>query len=462
MAGTQGADGKSRVLFYLGSFDSRNGKTPTLEGDSVEGHLTDERCDYYIDRNGNAWMRIGVEDKDGVGVPGNANGNAGNANWKETEKVGFLQANAITADMINAGSITADKIAANAITADKIATNAITADKIDVSTISIESLNTKPEKDSDSIQISDNYIHCLNSNGKKNLIISSDNLNNAKVEQILKNTDFESSEAVPNDRMIDIEMVRDDIMGCLTNLDVWFSSTIPHDIGYIFAGSSLHAVISLLAFDIPSNKWNSLIYQGGILAGNWNIIAGINATPYIVGGGGTDTFDTLSGITLLIYKKNKDGEWEEYTQRRLRGTWIDTNNVWNKSGYSGQKRYKFLYDFNSLNSNRITINDDGEYGLRFGIEYNAITMPSDTTTIIKSLSGFTKYSIEQKKPDTYTEIGKDGIIVYDGINVMKLNSDGVEMKSKKEESSADFFGWKVTSGGIYYCNGGSSWTQWNP
>ena len=151
LAGTQGADGKSRVLFYLGSFDNRNGKTPTLEGDSVEGHLTDERCDYYIDRNGNAWMRTGVEDKDSVGVTGNANGNTGNANWKESEKVGFLQANAITADMINAGSITAESAIVSKLFSEEIATNKINALNIVATDISAEVISGKTIQSSNTI-----------------------------------------------------------------------------------------------------------------------------------------------------------------------------------------------------------------------------------------------------------------------------------------------------------------------
>jgi hypothetical protein len=109
MAGTQGPDGKSRVLFYLGSFDSRDGKKPTLEGNSVTGLLDDDRCDYYIDENGQAWMRTGTA-KSATGL---SSGNSDNVNWKASTKVGFLQAGAITADMINTGSITANSALVN-------------------------------------------------------------------------------------------------------------------------------------------------------------------------------------------------------------------------------------------------------------------------------------------------------------------------------------------------------------
>ena len=188
LAGTQGNDGKSRVLFYLGSFyegTDDNKETPTLTGSTITGKLDDYRCDYYIDVNGQAWMRIGNKES-AIGLSTGNNTGEDKNYWKASEKVGFLQAGAITADMINTGSITSDsalvtalfaqnveasnliikasnidgeieadqilngtisatkisdgaiitsKIAANAITANEIAAEAITADKIAAHTI---------------------------------------------------------------------------------------------------------------------------------------------------------------------------------------------------------------------------------------------------------------------------------------------------------------------------------------
>jgi hypothetical protein len=100
LAGTQGSDGKSRVLFYLGSFEDG-----TLNGDSIEGLLTNDRCDYYISSNGTAWMRTGTSES-ATGYRGGPL--YGDQNWKESTKVGFLQAGAIHAEMINVNSITAE------------------------------------------------------------------------------------------------------------------------------------------------------------------------------------------------------------------------------------------------------------------------------------------------------------------------------------------------------------------
>ena len=124
MAGTQGIDGKSRVLFYLGSFETNKA---TLSGTSIFGKLTDDRCDYYIDKNGKAWMRTGTE----VSATGSSDGNSGDSNWKESETVGFLQAGAIHADMINANTFVGSDVIATAVNATEI-----NADNIKSGTIS--------------------------------------------------------------------------------------------------------------------------------------------------------------------------------------------------------------------------------------------------------------------------------------------------------------------------------------
>ena len=124
LSGTQGIEGKSRVLFYLGSYyegTPDKPEKPTLSG-GVSGFLNNERCDYYIDYNGDAWMRIG-EDRETYSTyanPAVAGGENFRRYWKAADKVGFLQAGAITADMINTGSITADSALVTTLFAEDI------------------------------------------------------------------------------------------------------------------------------------------------------------------------------------------------------------------------------------------------------------------------------------------------------------------------------------------------------
>lgn len=162
LAGTQGIEGKSRVLFYLGSYEREKA---TLSK-SIPTVFNDIRCDYYIDSNGNAWMRKG-KTTDGTEiinavetVPDGSN--LPNDNWEASTKVGFLQAGAITAEMINASSLTSnsaliDEIKAIEISADritsgeliigegngkvKIGDGSITANMIDADELKIKAAN---------------------------------------------------------------------------------------------------------------------------------------------------------------------------------------------------------------------------------------------------------------------------------------------------------------------------------
>ena len=135
LSGTQGIDGKSRVLFYLGSFEE--GKS-TLEGETVFGYLTDTRCDYYIDVNGQSWMRKGTS-QSCYGYKNPSPQNIGDGryeyflnNWEMSNKVGFLQAGAITADMINTGSLVADSGFITELTSNEILAKNLQVDAANV------------------------------------------------------------------------------------------------------------------------------------------------------------------------------------------------------------------------------------------------------------------------------------------------------------------------------------------
>ena len=126
MSGTQGIKGETgRVLFYLGSFEDGTLKADKLN--PVYGILTDNRCDYYIDVYGQAWMRTGTETK-AVAQPDGSKNNS--SDWTKSEKVGFLQAGAIHADMINANSFIGSQAIFNAVNAAKINADNITTGTI--------------------------------------------------------------------------------------------------------------------------------------------------------------------------------------------------------------------------------------------------------------------------------------------------------------------------------------------
>lgn len=134
LAGTQGVDGKSRVLFYLGSY-----KDGSLTETEIIGLLNDERCDYYIDENDQAWMRTGVNEE----AFGYSSGNDNDPNWKKSTKVGFLQAGAIHADMINTASLVADSTFITDLTANSAFIENLSTSNLEIDAEKITNLNDK-------------------------------------------------------------------------------------------------------------------------------------------------------------------------------------------------------------------------------------------------------------------------------------------------------------------------------
>ena len=339
----------------------------------------------------------------------------------------------------------------NASDADKARIGELVADFVDAGTVVTDVLETKPDETKDKIHIEDNYIHCINNEGNKNLIISSDPLNVTKINKVLGTgfTSNTSSFALSNITLTNT--------GTGTypyaNSDVWYSHTAPRELGYILKGSSVNIFVSLIALNVKSEGYNQNFVNQQIPAADWKIQAGSGAVPFVVGGGGGSY--SYSGGCILIYKKNDSGAWEEYDSIWLTGSWYDAVIPW-QSSTSTQTAY---YKTQGTGYNTISIDEDGEYGVLLGFEAGSIRYSSAG---LRSISGLIKANVNQAKLSTYTEIGKDGIVTYDGTNSLRLTSEGIEMRSNSSSSSSKFYGIKITSGGMYYCNGGSSWVAWNP
>ena len=338
----------------------------------------------------------------------------------------------------------------NASDTDKARIGELVADFVDAGTVVTDVLETKPDETTDKIHIEDNYIHCINNAGDKNLIISSDPLNITKINKVLGTgyTSNTSSFALSNITLTNT--------GTGTypyaNSDVWYSHTTPRELGYILKGSSVNVYVSLIALNVKSEGYNQNFINQKIPATDWQITSGSGAVPFVVGGGGGSS--SYSGGCILIYKKNDSGDWEEYQSIWLKGSWYDAVKPWTSTS-SGTPYYKTQ----GTGYNTISIDEDGEYGVLLGFEAGSIRYDSAG---LRSISGLIDANVNQATPSTYTEIGRDGIVTYDGTNSLRLTSEGVEMRSNSKSSSSKFYGIKITSGGMFYCNGGSEWVAWNP
>lgn len=334
-----------------------------------------------------------------------------------------------------------------------IKTTSVTCDNLNVRKVETKS------SAKDRIEIKDNHIYCINNSGDKNLIISSNALDTTYINKILA-TGITGTEDVSTSLLNNITLSSG---GSYTdfpyrNSDIWVSSgTIdspnPKDLGYVLKGSTITCYMGVQACPTKSDKY-SVLQTNLLAASEWVITEG-SAMTYVVGGSSATRPTAKSGGYVLLYKKNSAGQWEDYDQIALRGDWTDAVRPY-QSTTSGTARWKTK----GTSGTTITIDEDGEYGILLGLEAGSVY--AKTATAIQSLVGYIDVTVNQNAPATYTEIGKDGIVVYDGTNILKLDSSGVEMKAKSSVGSDKFYGIKVTSTGLKLCKNGTSWVSWNP
>ena len=519
LAGTQGADGKSRVLFYLGSFQDG-----TLEGSEINGVLNNERCDYYVDKDGHAWMRTGIT-TDAIGCADPNDDENHYSNWKESELVGFLQAGAIHADMINTDSIktgsafvdklfsqeiTANnlkvteaniegKLSANCIDASELTVNAakvkgkftanqidaseltvnaakiegkLSANQIDVAKLSVNKLNTKPENNKDNISICENYIYCLNGDGRRNLKISSDDINIGCLDALftpVNSVDTTIYVAIDewnntNSKYLNKNIVLSGQGTVYVNNDnttdpVNYNGTCK-PIGYILKDTKFDITIKI-SLSLYVDYWGSTNPNptyNKISADKWGITSGTTqGWGKLPVGSSALTGSNLTGGYLLLYKKDENGIYVLVKLYSLSGEWgiEDSGSVtFNPNIYSGTGNYR------TKHVTDIQIPEDGEYGVELYFEPNSIYYTNATNP--KNIYLNTRFIINVNRPEQYTEIGKNGLISYNIDTAIALNSDGVIMKAKNvENGNYNFYGLKVNKSGIYIGTNTTNWKQLN-
>jgi hypothetical protein len=450
--GVAGNPGKSRVLYYLGSFEK--GKA-TLSGGKVNGLLTDERCDYYIDFRGDAWMRIGTEKS----AEGFAHQSAGTNEYyndskywkKQDEKIGFLKAGAISADMIAAGAITADKINIDDLTSNtafienlqvnavningelnigtgddqvKITDGAITAEminatdlhvnvanidgkltanQIEVNDLKVTKLNTNPETGKSSVNISNNEISICD-NEFNNVCVFSDNELNLSIEEAFgkKNTHnilvsngwnlcrIDNTSEYTNEFTITPEY--------FTNIGSLTSNT------NITISSSIYTQIDdyKLGYEYEETKWYN------------------NDT----------TFKLTIKPVIYIYKDNSilltiEGTEKTFEETGINIGYMDIHNELNEYKYTITEDgfYKIGVGFAGTVEVQNASNIDIDIPMSLNGNKTTVTVDSTTTTCKTEIC---KDGIFIKRETDGIIFGNDGILFKFGINMLKISEDGIK------------------------------------
>jgi hypothetical protein len=421
LAGTQGIDGKSRVLFYLGSFET--GKATLDESKTVNGELTDEKCDYYIDKNGQAWMRTGT-DKDATANP---NGyTSDNDKWKKSEKVGFLQAGAIHADMINAGSITTDSAIVT-----KLFSKDIVTEKLDVSDLSVTKLNTKPNKYIDKIEIINNDIKIFSKNDNDNTdssivstYITSNKITSTNLDDLFD--DWEDTDVTNEFHCIDFVTSSDEDFKYVNKEPITIDG---RELGYLEAGGSVKFFFGYLAyFDVVMTE------DGGLV-----------------------DFDYLNNAHIkfvddswrIIFKKfnSNINDWEICEDLSF---YIDKYDFVDSEGIEikyDESSWGLMYDYT------LTFKERGIYKYEV-ILYKIFTdIESNEEKRIAFWRGGNGEIQRNKFTTQYTEIGRNGAIFKaKGDTIFMVNENEIGMRVQN-------YGLKITDKGIFIRKPNKGWYE---
>jgi hypothetical protein len=363
----------------------------------------------------------------------------------------------------------------------------LVANSIDAIDIRTNTLETKPGADTDKIHIEDNFIHCISNEGRKNVVISSNDISaSGYLDTLLLPNRSYNRDKKGVKVSFNTETVYKGAMGWYTNSEPWqiasgdsiklkyindddtetIKDATAGKIGFIFKGSSVSLNLSLM---LITDKYNPNVPNTGIISRDyWEPCTSISINgpnkPVIGGWGSTitaapDRSTYLVGVPegnkiyygskLLVYRADTiNGIYEPYIMKDVITNWWANN-----------------YDTYKCNISSFNIDDDGFYAIElYCIEGSLMYYPAGTSTSNLSLIGTVDATVNQNMPANYTEIGMNGLVMLSGngekSNFMSLNSDDIILISKAvTNNTLKFNGIKINDSGIYLGDGTTSWKK---
>lgn len=162
-----------------------------------------------------------------------------------------------------------------------------------------------------------------------------------------------------------------------------------------------------------------------------------------------------NNIRIDIYKKNSDGTIPS----------SPTHTNYQRTGFGHSQSYPSLSTSTTTANKWMTTNlfynnidVEGTYVVKLVIPENIITLESGNNYTKTYLCVGYTVSTSGSYGD-FVFIGNDGIVVNSDKNTFILNNDGLFMQSG---TKSKFYGIKITTSGMYFCNGGDTWRNWDP
>lgn len=284
--------------------------------------------------------------------------------------------------------------------------------------IKVAKVDTTPKSDGDKVTISGNTIQVLNDNEQPGISISNNNINfNYKPEKLNEVCIYEGSNAFIN-------------LGNIVNANGAITNKEP-------LNSNAVCEIGALDYGATFNLYVATTLTNGL-------VIDTNSYSY-----STKT-DTCPFVTIYKYNDNTN-MWEHY--KEIACTSWDKVTMINGATTTGSST---MYRFVATNTGEIL--DRGIYAVGLSIPSNGIIFTAKPSGIVQMRVDFRIDTIKREM-SSFVDIGKNGIVINSENGNIYMDNSNIVMSMGTSKS---MYGIKITPVGMYYCNGDSTWTPWNP
>lgn len=300
------------------------------------------------------------------------------------------------------------------IAEDWIKTANITCENLKVSKV-----DTTPKSSGDKVTISENTIHVLNDNEQPGVSISNNNVNfNYRPEKLNEECIYEGRNS-----FINLGNLISAPGGVCTNKGSINSNAVC-EIGALDYGATFNLyVATVLTNELPIN---------------------VNNYSY--------STETATQPFVTIYKYNDSTNAWEYYKNIACTSWDKVTMINDTTTTDSSTMYRFAA------TNIGEIRDRGIYAVGLSIPANGIIFTTKPSGVVQMRVDFRIDTIKRKM-SSFVDIGKNGIVINSENGNIYMDNANIVMSMG---TSKLMYGIKITPNGMYYCNGDSTWTAWNP
>lgn len=296
-----------------------------------------------------------------------------------------------------------------------IGKNWIETENLTAKNLTVSKVNTMPDNTGDKVLITGNKFEVLNSYDQSGVKISNNKIDTYYTPEYLNETYTYGADG--DEKYVSV-------------------STISQNGKYLNKEFVVDKIIDLGIMDYGAQATFSIAVQ---------LNKGTTIPP------GTWNFDGDTKPYVALYKWNDDtNEWEYQFQRDFWGSWQTVTSVNGQAVTSGATMYRIgmaaLGGFMKRGRYALTL------VFRDGCITSAAAFGGGQARIYTSVS-------VSRNLRPFTEIGNNGVVLKSKIGTIYMDDTQLQLSAG---TGKKWYGIKITDKGMYFCNGGSQWRNWEP